>query len=136
MNLRRRHSIIHISRRVSSDDDELAAIYSGAHALVFPSDEEGFGLPPVEALACGTPVAAYPVTGPRDVLAEGGPGVGATDPDLRVAALQALATGNRADCRAHADRFSWRACAESFIHNLVPIAQPVLQTAPSPTVQA
>jgi alpha-1,3-rhamnosyl/mannosyltransferase len=49
-------------------DDELAAIYSGAHALVFPSDDEGFGLPPVEALACGTPVAASDVPALREVL--------------------------------------------------------------------
>ena len=49
-------------------DDELAAIYTGAHALVFPSDEEGFGLPPVEALACGTPVAAFDVPAVREVL--------------------------------------------------------------------
>jgi glycosyltransferase involved in cell wall biosynthesis len=50
-------------------DDDLAAIYTGAHALVFPSDEEGFGLPPVEALACGTPVAACDVPALREVLA-------------------------------------------------------------------
>jgi alpha-1,3-rhamnosyl/mannosyltransferase len=50
-------------------DDELAAIYTGAHALVFPSDDEGFGLPPVEALACGTPVAACDVPALREVLA-------------------------------------------------------------------
>jgi len=49
-------------------DDELAALYTGARALVFPSDEEGFGLPPVEALACGTPVVACDVPGVRDVL--------------------------------------------------------------------
>lgn len=49
-------------------DDELAAIYTGAHALVFPSDEEGFGLPPVEALACGAPVAACDVPALREVL--------------------------------------------------------------------
>jgi glycosyltransferase involved in cell wall biosynthesis len=50
-------------------DDELAAIYTGAHALVFPSDDEGFGLPPVEALACGTPVVASDVPALREVLA-------------------------------------------------------------------
>jgi glycosyltransferase involved in cell wall biosynthesis len=50
------------------NDDELAAIYTGAHALVFPSDEEGFGLPPVEALACGTPVAACDIPAVREVL--------------------------------------------------------------------
>jgi len=49
-------------------DDDLAALYTGARALVFPSDEEGFGLPPVEALACGTPVVACDVPGVRDVL--------------------------------------------------------------------
>jgi glycosyltransferase involved in cell wall biosynthesis len=49
-------------------DDELAAIYTGAHALVFPSDDEGFGLTPVEALACGTPVAAFDVPALREVL--------------------------------------------------------------------
>ncbi|HUO74236.1 MAG TPA: glycosyltransferase family 1 protein [Solirubrobacteraceae bacterium] len=49
-------------------DDELAAIYTGAHALIFPSDDEGFGLPPVEALACGTPVAACDVPAVREVL--------------------------------------------------------------------
>jgi glycosyltransferase involved in cell wall biosynthesis len=50
-------------------DDALAAIYTGAHALVLPSDEEGFGLPPIEALACGTPVAACDVRAVREVLA-------------------------------------------------------------------
>ena len=49
-------------------DDELAAIYTGAQALVFPSDDEGFGLPPIEALACGTPVAACEVPVLREVL--------------------------------------------------------------------
>lgn len=49
-------------------DDDLAAIYSGAHALVFPSDDEGFGLPTVEALACGTPVVATDVPALREVL--------------------------------------------------------------------
>ncbi len=50
------------------DDDQLAAIYTGAHALVFPSDDVGFGLPPVEALACGTPVAASDLPALREVL--------------------------------------------------------------------
>lgn len=49
-------------------DDDLAAIYTGARALVFPSDDEGFGLPPVEALACGTPVVACDVPALREVL--------------------------------------------------------------------
>ncbi len=51
-------------------DDELAAIYTGAHALVFPSDDEGFGLPTIEALACGTPVVACGVPALREVLGD------------------------------------------------------------------
>jgi glycosyltransferase involved in cell wall biosynthesis len=51
-------------------DDDLAAIYTGAHALTFPSDDEGFGLPTVEALACGTPVAACDVPALREVLGD------------------------------------------------------------------
>jgi len=51
-------------------DDDLAALYTGAHALVFPSDEEGYGLPPVEALACGTPVVASDVPALRETLGD------------------------------------------------------------------
>jgi glycosyltransferase involved in cell wall biosynthesis len=51
-------------------DDELAALYSGAHALVFPSDDEGFGLPAIEALACGTPVVACESPALREVLGQ------------------------------------------------------------------
>jgi glycosyltransferase involved in cell wall biosynthesis len=50
------------------DDDDLSEIYTGAHALVFPSADEGFGLPPVEALACGTPVVASDVPALHEVL--------------------------------------------------------------------
>ena len=62
------HELPDVTLTGALDDDELAAIYSGAHALVFPSDDEGFGLPPVEALACGTPVAACDVPALREVL--------------------------------------------------------------------
>ncbi len=51
-------------------DDHLAAIYSGARALVFPSDDEGFGLPTVEALACGTPVVVSDLPVLREVLGD------------------------------------------------------------------
>jgi glycosyltransferase involved in cell wall biosynthesis len=98
----------------------LARAYAGADVFVFPSLTDTFGLVILEALACGTPVAAYPVTGPMDVLAGSGGMIGAVDRDLRVAALRAL-DGDRAACRIHAERFSWRACAENFLSNLVPL---------------
>ena len=62
------HELQGVTLTGAVSDDELAAIYTGAHALVFPSDDEGFGLPPVEALACGTPVAACDVPALREVL--------------------------------------------------------------------
>jgi glycosyltransferase involved in cell wall biosynthesis len=99
---------------------ELAAAYAGADVLVFPSRTDTFGLVILEALACGTPVAAYPVTGPMDVLAMADGRVGAVDTDLRQAALDALGA-DRAACRAHAERFGWRACAEMFLSHLVPL---------------
>jgi alpha-1,3-rhamnosyl/mannosyltransferase len=62
------HELPDVTLTGQVDDDELAALYSGARALVFPSDEEGFGLPPVEALACGTPVVACDAPALREVL--------------------------------------------------------------------
>jgi alpha-1,3-rhamnosyl/mannosyltransferase len=62
------HELPDVTLTGALGDDDLAAIYSGAHALVFPSDDEGFGLPPVEALACGTPVAASDLPALREVL--------------------------------------------------------------------
>ncbi len=95
----------------------LAQAYAGADAFVFPSLTDTFGLVLLESLACGTPIAAHDVTGPADILAGARPGVGSLDADLRAAALRAL-SGDRAACRAHAERFSWRACAEAFLANL------------------
>jgi glycosyltransferase involved in cell wall biosynthesis len=62
------HELADVQLTGEVSDDELAAIYTGAHALVFPSEDEGFGLPPIEALACGTPVAACDVPVMREVL--------------------------------------------------------------------
>ena len=95
----------------------LSRAYAGADVFVFPSATDTFGLVLLESLACGTPIAALPVTGPADILANAGPEVGALDIDLRAAALKALG-GNRAACRLYAERFSWRACAELFCSNL------------------
>ena len=70
------------------DDDDLAAIYTGAHALVFPSDDEGFGLPTVEALACGTPVVACDVPALREVLEDRATFVDCADLDGLLAAAE------------------------------------------------
>jgi glycosyltransferase involved in cell wall biosynthesis len=97
----------------------LAAAYAGADAMVFPSRTDTFGLVILEAMACGTPVAAFPVTGPLDVVAAGS-GAGVLDEDLGRAATAALRC-DRARCRAHAERYSWAACAAAFRRQLVPI---------------
>ena len=99
---------------------DLARAYASADVFVFPSLTDTFGLVILEALATGTPVAAYPVTGPKDVLADADGVIGATNADLRQAALAAL-RGDRLACRRHAERFSWRACAEIFLSHLVPL---------------
>jgi glycosyltransferase involved in cell wall biosynthesis len=98
----------------------LARAYAGGDVFVFPSLTDTFGLVILEALACGTPIAAFPVTGPKDVLADAGGKIGALHWDLRKAALGAL-DADRTACRAHAERYSWRACAEMFLSHLVPI---------------
>jgi glycosyltransferase involved in cell wall biosynthesis len=97
---------------------ELAKVYAAADVFVFPSKTDTFGLVLLEALACGLPVAAYPVTGPIDVLADGP--AGAMNEDLREACLDALKI-SRADARAWAERFSWRAASEQFASHLRPL---------------
>jgi len=98
---------------------DLAAAYAGADVFVFPSKTDTFGLVVLEALASGLPVAAYPVTGPVDILGEAPAPVGALNEDLRQAALDAL-TIDRTACRPYAETYSWTACAQRFLDNLVP----------------
>jgi glycosyltransferase involved in cell wall biosynthesis len=98
--------------------EALARAYAGADVFVFPSRTDTFGLVILEAMACGTPVAACPVTGPLDIIP--GSGAGVLDEDLRRAALAALDC-NRAACRTHAERYSWEACAALFRRQLVPL---------------
>lgn len=94
---------------------ELAALYASSDVFVFPSRTDTFGMVLLEALACGLPVAAYPVTGPLDVV--GASGAGALHEDLRVAALQALDIKREA-ARTHALTFSWENCARQFLDNI------------------
>ncbi len=115
--LRQRYPDVHFAGVLHGAD--LARAYAGADVFVFPSLTDTFGLVLLEALACGTPVAAFPVTGPVDVL-EGAANIGALDHDLRAACLRAL-QGDRVACRMHAERFSWQACAERFLANLTPV---------------
>ena len=96
---------------------ELATLYNAADVFAFPSRTDTFGLVLLEALACGCPVAAYPVTGPVDVI--GDSPAGALDEDLRAAALRAL-TIDRGVARRHAERFSWEACTRQFLSHLRP----------------
>jgi glycosyltransferase involved in cell wall biosynthesis len=97
--------------------EELARHIAAADVFVFPSRTDTFGLVLIEAMACGVPVAAYPVTGPIDVVADGVTGV--LSEDLRSAALAALALDRRA-CRAHALRYTWEAATRQFIAALAP----------------
>ena len=98
--------------------EELGELYRSADVLVFPSHTDTFGNVITEALASGTPVAAYPVTGPRDVLDD--PRAGALDDNLAVAVACAL-TLDRAAARAHAERFTWAASTAQFFAALEPM---------------
>jgi glycosyltransferase involved in cell wall biosynthesis len=99
------------------ENGALARSYAGADVFVFPSRTDTFGLVLLESLAAGTPVAAFPVTGPIDVVTD--PSVGALDEDLRAACLKALDC-DRAACRQHAEAWSWDACVAQFRAALVP----------------
>jgi len=94
---------------------ELSAYFAAADVFVFPSLTDTFGVVQLEALACGTPVAAFPVTGPLDVIADHP--IGALDNDLRSACLRALSM-SRETCRSFALERSWENSARQFIGNL------------------
>lgn len=96
--------------------DDLASFYSSADAFVFPSRTDTFGLVMLEALACGTPVAAFPVEGPIEVIQS--TEVGCLDTDLKKATLSALRKSRRR-CRDYAKEFSWEKCTDQFMDNLL-----------------
>ncbi|MGH6742509.1 MAG: glycosyltransferase family 4 protein [Bradyrhizobium sp.] len=109
---------------------DLTSHIAAADVFVFPSLTDTFGVVQLEALACGTPVAAFPVTGPLDVIADHP--VGALDKDLRAACLRAL-TMSRETCRAFALERSWEKCARQFIGNLATF-QPTRVSRPAPVL--
>lgn len=96
----------------------LAECYANADVFVFPSRTDTFGLVMIEAMACGTPVAAYPVVGPIDVVTD--PKVGRLDEDLGRAVAVALRDGDPAACVCHARQFTWERCTEQLVNSFVP----------------
>ena len=106
--------------------EDLARHLAAADVMVFPSRTDTFGLVNLEAMACGVPVAAYPVTGPIDVVADGV--TGALDLDLAAAARRALCIDPKA-CREHALKSGWDVCSRQFegnLHRTELLAQPKL----------
>ena len=115
VNSRRNFLDVHFLGEKKGED--LTAHVAAADVFVFPSLTDTFGVVQLEALACGTPVAAFPVTGPIDVISDHP--IGALDEDLRAACLRAL-TMSREGCRNFALERSWENSARQFIGNLVP----------------
>jgi glycosyltransferase involved in cell wall biosynthesis len=102
--------------------EELTQLLGGVDVLAFPSLTDTFGIAMIEALACGVPVAAFPVPGPIDVIEPGVTGV--LDADLGAAIAGAL-TLSRAGCAAGARAFTWEAATAQFLEGLAPIPAPL-----------
>lgn len=103
---------------------ELASCYAAADVFVFPSRTDTFGLVNIEAMACGVPVAAYPVQGPADIIGPeecgshgGSRRIGALDEDLGAAIRRAL-TADRAAAAAEARCYGWEHCTDLFVEGL------------------
>ncbi|MGQ0577899.1 MAG: glycosyltransferase family 4 protein [Betaproteobacteria bacterium] len=111
--LERRYPHVHFAG--IKTPSELARYYRAADVFVFPSLTDTFGLVMLEALACGTPVAAFPVLGPIDVV--GNSGAGVLHENLGIACLRALEIP-RETARRHAEKFSWQVSIDQFVRHL------------------
>lgn len=105
-----------LGKRTGTD---LAGCYAGADVFVFPSKTDTFGLVMIEALACGTPVAAYPVPGPIDILT---PEVGAMADQIE-RAIDAARYCERTECALFASRYSWEAATKQFLTGLAALEE-------------
>lgn len=103
-------------------NEDLARYFADADVFVFPSKTDTFGLVIIEAMATGTPVAGYPVSGPIDIIP--GSRAGSVNEDLKTACLEALKMSRHA-CVAHAHKYSWEAVSEVFYNFLTPEYTPV-----------
>ncbi len=102
-------------------NEDLATCFASADVFCFPSLTDTFGLVILEAMAAGTPVAAFDAPGPRDIIP--GSNSGVISDDLAQACKDCLNL-DRQTTRAYAEGYSWRACAEAFIENLDPLPVP------------
>ncbi|MCA9286167.1 MAG: glycosyltransferase family 1 protein [Phycisphaerales bacterium] len=128
--LERRHRDVHWAGYRFGE--ELVAHYCSADVFVFPSRTDTYGIVMLEANACGLPIAAYPVTGPIDVVQPGR--TGWLDDDLATAARRALDVP-RDGCLAHARANSWRRCAEMLRDALAPSSAPPIPVRAAPAVR-
>ena len=99
--------------------EALAGCYAGADVFVFPSRTDTFGLVMIEALACGTPVAAFPVAGPLDIVTDA---VGAMS-DTLTRAIDAARYCDRAACAEYGASFSWEAATQQFLSGLAALEE-------------
>ncbi|MBA1156531.1 glycosyltransferase family 4 protein [Microvirga mediterraneensis] len=113
LELERRYSDVRFLGSLTGED--LARVYASSDVFVFPSLTDTFGIVLIEALASGLPIAAFPVTGPLDVI--GSSGCGVLKADLREAALAALAIP-KDRCRAYGETFTWHESARQFFANI------------------
>ena len=123
-NLLAGYSVQLLSLNGSVEPNEIPIYLNACVATILCSDSEGSPMVIKEAMACGLPVAAYPVTGPIDVIGNSNSGVMHTD--LREACLQALHL-SRNDARSHAEKFSWQVASEQFLKHLKPVPNGLIQ---------